>query len=295
MMDDKLITILIFTLFVLFIAIIPLVILGIVTFFEMRRGFLITHLVPHCFNSQLLLNSVEITVDMEDHNNHFKDHNVRTNSDMFLQSFRENIRYIFHRIKMQKKMYGLLIVTTLMITISLFLLGIREDHPHFVNYFVNFNMDFSVFYTWWLFFYFYIVVSALMLFDARYYLLPDPLNYLLLWSGVIVALLGMRDITLESSVIGVIVTYLLLSTLSLSYRSVGMRDAIGRGDIKLSAALAAWFGVESIFILLLLASLLAMLYLLGRWIYYGYRERKIPFGPFLGISGIIHYSILLYR
>lgn len=234
----------------------PIIVLGIVTFFEIKRG-VITEGLPD--------------VDLISSN---------------VLSIRWRNTFFYWRIKSQKATYGLLAIAILLLMLLLFISPIFT-----VSKLNDYNFD-TVLGALSLMFYFYTLVASLILFDARYYLLPDPLNYLLLWSGVAGALLGISVISLEESIIAVIVVYLLLFGIRLSYQWMGKKDALGLGDLKLSAALAAWCGLEGIFSVLLFATLLALLYIALKQIRQRVRVRVIPFGPFLGISGIIHYLIL---
>ena len=231
-------------LLILFSLFVPSIILGIVTFFEIKRRVVVEDLSPI------------------------------------------SCRYALFcwRIKSQKTTYGLLVITSLLLILSFTVLqffGISKlnDFDAVLNALA-------------LILYFYTLVVSLILFDARYYLLPDPLNYLLLWSGIIFAYLDVGIVSLEESIIAVILVYLLLFSIRLSYQWAGKKDALGLGDLKLSAALAAWCGLESTFSLLLLATLLALFYIALKRIWQRVQVQVIPFGPFLGISGIIHYIIL---
>ena len=144
---------------------------------------------------------------------------------------------------------------------------------------------------------FLLLLIPLMLFDLRYYLIPDPLLYLLLWSGVILALLQLTVVTIESAIFGVILGYLFFEVCYWGGLILSRRVVIGRGDIKLLAALLAWVGVDSFSLLLLLSSLLGLGYgILHHFLYYfildgreKLKVKMIPFAPALGFSGIILY------
>ncbi|GGZ89979.1 hypothetical protein DC083_00405 [Ignatzschineria ureiclastica] len=234
----------------------PIIILGIVTFFEIKRGVIAKNLPA---------------IDL-----------MRPD----LSSIRWWSTFFYCRIKSQKATYGLLAIVILLLMLSLFTAQVFT-----VSEFNDYNFD-EVLVALGLISYFYTLVASLIVFDARYYLLPDPLNYLLLWSGVVVALLGISVISLEESIIAVILIYLLLWGIRMSYQWAGKKDALGLGDLKLSAALAAWCGLEAIFSVLLLATLLALSCIVLKQIRQRVRVQVIPFGPFLGISGIIHYLML---
>lgn len=156
---------------------------------------------------------------------------------------------------------------------------------------------------------FLLLLVPLILFDLRYYLIPDPLLYPLLWGGICLALFHLGAIDLESSLLGVMGGYLLFEVCYWSGVLFVRREIMGRGDIKLFAALLAWLGVQSLPILLLLSALLGLGSALSIRLRYSLlrrvsgelsEERKqvaqekvegkmIPFAPALGFSGIILY------
>jgi prepilin signal peptidase PulO-like enzyme (type II secretory pathway) len=122
--------------------------------------------------------------------------------------------------------------------------------------------------------------------DAYTGFLPDRLNYLLLWTGLVMNLWqGWQP--LETAVIGVIFGYLILKFGQLFCRLMTQRDGIGNGDLKFSAALGAWCGYAQLPGILLIASCLALcaqmlLVFSGRQ----KRSNPIPFGPFLALGGL---------
>lgn len=140
--------------------------------------------------------------------------------------------------------------------------------------------------------YFLALVVALMMFDAKYWILPDPAVYLLLWGGILWSFIGGGPQSLESSILGVVMIYtamLLLYSFGWLYYK---QEAIGRGDLKFSAAIGAWIGGGNALFFLLMSAMvgvfLAVIYYLKvsrNW------KAAIPFGPSLGFSGIILYFI----
>lgn len=135
-------------------------------------------------------------------------------------------------------------------------------------------------------------IIPLMLFDQRYYLLPDPAVFGLLWLGIFLAYLGYSPQDLDQSILGVIFGYsLMIAIYWLGYWRY-RREAIGRGDVKFSAAVGAWIGVESIFNFLFFSALIGLVWAMSAWFKHkNVVKEGIPFGPSLGISGIIFYFI----
>lgn len=124
-------------------------------------------------------------------------------------------------------------------------------------------------------------------FDTQ--LLPDDLNYLILWSGLIAAAVGWTTVPVSSAVWGAVFGYLSLwSVYQVHYRLTG-KQGMGHGDFKLLAGLGAWFGAEYLVALILLSSVVGSiiggtLLLVGRL---ANRDIPIPFGPFLAGAGMV--------
>ncbi len=124
-------------------------------------------------------------------------------------------------------------------------------------------------------------------FDTQ--LLPDDLNYLILWLGLIVSAMGWTTVPLSSSVWGAVFGYLSLWTVYQAHHRLTGKHGMGHGDFKLLAGLGAWFGAEYLIALVLLSSVVgsvigAALLLTGRL---ANRDIAIPFGPFLAGAGLV--------
>jgi len=132
------------------------------------------------------------------------------------------------------------------------------------------------------------LLIALFLIDLDTQQLPDDLNYILLWLGISVSLLG-QGITLSSSLYGTIFGYLSLWSVAKLYYLLSGKIGMGNGDFKLLAALGAWFGAEYLFALILLSSLVGSV--IGGLMLASGRlaDRNIPiaFGPFLAGAGLL--------
>jgi leader peptidase (prepilin peptidase)/N-methyltransferase len=125
--------------------------------------------------------------------------------------------------------------------------------------------------------------------DLDTQLLPDDLNYLILWLGLIASAMGLTTVALSSSVWGAVFGYLSLwSVYQVHYRLTG-KQGMGHGDFKLLAGLGAWFGAEYLVALILLSSVVGSilggtLLLIGKL---ANRDIPIPFGPFLAGAGMV--------
>jgi len=123
--------------------------------------------------------------------------------------------------------------------------------------------------------------------DFETTLLPDVLTQPLVWAGLLVNLFGTFT-TLPLAVIGAVAGYVFLWVIFHLFRLLTGREGMGYGDFKLLAALGAWFGAESLPMLLLAASLVGVLIggaltLSGR----AGRGQPLPFGPYLALAGIV--------
>jgi len=128
---------------------------------------------------------------------------------------------------------------------------------------------------------------ALAVIDARTLLLPDRLTLGLLWVGLLANAAGYGGgVFLPDAVFGAAAGYASLATVAWGYARLTGREGMGLGDAKLLAALGAWLGWMVLPLIVLLASLLALLVgglalLRGR----ADRHTALPFGPFLALAG----------
>lgn len=129
--------------------------------------------------------------------------------------------------------------------------------------------------------------------DLDTQLLPDTLNYLLLWLGLIAAAMEWTSVTSASAIWGAAIGYLSLWSVYHLYRLATGKEGMGYGDFKLLAGLGAWLGAESLLIILLASSLVGavlggLLLLAGR---IANRDIPIAFGPFLAGAGLLCFAI----
>lgn len=131
------------------------------------------------------------------------------------------------------------------------------------------------------------------LIDLDTQLLPDSLNYALLWLGLIGAVLGWTGIPLSSALWGAVAGYLSLWLVYHAYRLATGKEGMGHGDFKLLAALGAWFGADHLIALILGSSLVgAVLGLVLLWIgKLAHKDTPISFGPFLAGAGLLCFMI----
>ncbi len=126
---------------------------------------------------------------------------------------------------------------------------------------------------------------ALAAIDLRDGLLPDAITLPLLWLGLLVNSFGVFADAV-SAILGAAAGYLFFAAMNQCYAAVRKQQGLGGGDMKLLAALGAWFGWQALPGMVLLASVsglaasLAMI-AAGKW----KRTTRIPFGPYLALAG----------
>ena len=126
------------------------------------------------------------------------------------------------------------------------------------------------------------------LIDLDTQLLPDQLNYLLLWAGLLASALGWT-VPLAAAVWGAAAGYLVLWAFFHAYRLLTGKEGMGYGDFKLLAALGAWLGADHLLAILLLSSIVGAL-LGGALLLRGrlaHKDVPIAFGPFLAGAGLL--------
>lgn len=135
-------------------------------------------------------------------------------------------------------------------------------------------------------------IICLVLIDFDTMLLPDELTLSLLWIGLIVNLNGNLAGSLANAVIGALAGYISLWLIYWAFKLFTKKDGMGYGDFKFFAAILSWSGYQAFVVILLLSSTLGIIYyiglrLSGRLYLNGNSTGHIPFGPFLGIAGLI--------
>lgn len=101
---------------------------------------------------------------------------------------------------------------------------------------------------------FTLLLLAMAMIDAQTQLLPDSLTLLLLWAGLLFALLGVT-VPLADAVVGAMAGYLCLWSVYWLFKLATGKEGMGYGDFKLLAALGAWLGWSMLPLVVLLSSL----------------------------------------
>lgn len=142
----------------------------------------------------------------------------------------------------------------------------------------NFSLVFTLGFIW--------IAIPLFVIDLKHQLLPDSLTLGLLWLGLI-AHTQTLELSLSEAIWGAVIAYLFLLCFIQLFYLMTKKIGMGGGDVKLFAALGAWFGVAALPTILLFASISG---LIGGGLYlkltHQSRQTPIPFGPFLLMSGV---------
>jgi leader peptidase (prepilin peptidase)/N-methyltransferase len=131
------------------------------------------------------------------------------------------------------------------------------------------------------------ILIALTGIDIDTQLLPDSLTLALLWIGLAVNLFDTWT-SLPSAVMGAMLGYGSLWSVYWVFKLVTGKEGMGYGDFKLLGALGAWFGWQTVPVIILLSSfagaLLGISILLLRRLE---RDTPMPFGPYLAGAGLV--------
>jgi leader peptidase (prepilin peptidase)/N-methyltransferase len=128
------------------------------------------------------------------------------------------------------------------------------------------------------------VALAFIDFDTQ--LLPDDITLPLLWLGLLANAFG-AFVDLRSAVFGAASGVPDPLARYWGFRILAGKEGMGFGDFKLLAAIGAWTGWQVLpFVILVSASLGAVIGGIGLALARQGRDTRIPFGPFLAFGGI---------
>ena len=123
--------------------------------------------------------------------------------------------------------------------------------------------------------------------DIDTQLLPDSITLPLLWAGIAFNVFGVFT-DLQSAVVGAMLGYVVLWSVFWLFKLVTGQDGMGYGDFKLLAALGAWFGWQSLPLIIILSSFVGAA--IGIILVVAKRQGRdipMPFGPYLAGAGLL--------
>lgn len=134
------------------------------------------------------------------------------------------------------------------------------------------------------------ILIAIFFIDWDTLLIPDELSLSLLWIGLIFNAL-MHHVSTESMIFGATMGYMIPWMFNRGFLWVKKRNGMGNGDFKLFAAMGAWWGIESLPWVFLMAScfglvLYVILHKLNQ-VKHTEHGAVIPFGPAIVLSGLV--------
>jgi leader peptidase (prepilin peptidase) / N-methyltransferase len=131
-----------------------------------------------------------------------------------------------------------------------------------------------------------IVISFI---DFNHYIIPDSISISGIIVGFITSFIPGSLTTPVESISGILLGGGLLLLIGSIYEKLTSREGIGGGDVKLLAMLGAFLGYKSIFLIILISSVLGsvagiIFLLLSK---NKSRYSAIPFGPFLAVAALV--------
>lgn len=139
-------------------------------------------------------------------------------------------------------------------------------------------------------FFIYLIIFFI---DLKHYIIPNSLNYILITSGFIKNFIPNVNeflfTDLISSIVGGILGYSMIWLIIKIYKKIKKIDGMGFGDAKIFCGIGLWFGYESVFIIIFLASITALLFVAPKLLKGKIKMKtQIPFGPFIIIGNLIY-------
>lgn len=123
--------------------------------------------------------------------------------------------------------------------------------------------------------------------DLDTQLLPDQITLPLMWLGLLVNVTGLF-VSPQDAVFGAVAGYLILWSVYWLFKLLTGREGMGYGDFKLLAALGAWFGWQSLPMILLISSVVGAVIGIALILFRGKdRQTAIAFGPYLALGGVL--------
>ena len=145
------------------------------------------------------------------------------------------------------------------------------------------------------------IIGLVILFvtDLEHYIIPNEVTYSLSALAIIISIININPfhITLSNSLMGGIISGLLLYVTSKIYFLIRKREGMGMGDVKMIAMIGFWMGLPTTVIIIILSSILGSLVGIGLILFRKMdRNQLIPYGSFLSLTAIILwiYNIISY-
>lgn len=155
----------------------------------------------------------------------------------------------------------------------------------------------------WLIFNFLFVLLVISAIDIKTFEIPDELSYYLIFSGLILSAFNplvskSEDIFIRmvNSSLGGLLGFIFSYLIGVSGSLIFKKPALGGGDVKLFTAAGIWLGYSSIFKIVFLSSLLALVYITAVAAYKKSNiwGRYIQFAPFISLSCFVYVFLFKF-
>jgi leader peptidase (prepilin peptidase)/N-methyltransferase len=135
-------------------------------------------------------------------------------------------------------------------------------------------------------FFTYVLIVQSMI-DLEHKMIPDEITIPVLWLGIILSVFTIFT-DMKSAIFGAVVGYLTLFCVYWIFYLATKKEGMGFGDFKLLAMLGAFLGWQMLPFIIIFSSVFGSIVGIGLIIISTIkRDTRIPFGPFLAISGWI--------
>ena len=120
--------------------------------------------------------------------------------------------------------------------------------------------------------------------DLKHFIIPNSLNFILIISGFLKNFMPELDKFLFSDLISSIIGGIIKL-----YKKLKNIEGMGLGDAKLFCGIGLWFGFQSVFIIIFLASIIALIVIAPKLMMGKIKmKNEIPFGPFIIIGNLVY-------
>lgn len=120
--------------------------------------------------------------------------------------------------------------------------------------------------------------------DAFHMIIPHKLSIPLIPLGLLFAFIPRTDVSPISAILASVIVFAFLLFLAYAYRFARKQDGLGGGDIWLLTGISAFFGLESLPFILMVAALLGIIYF---FVFIRDKNKQFAFGTFIALTGVI--------
>lgn len=148
--------------------------------------------------------------------------------------------------------------------------------PLGLNYFIFYSIVF-------------LILFLLLAIDLKSFLLPDSLNYFLIWFGLFLSInkMNLLNLSVEQSIYGAITGYLILFLIGFLGKLAFRKESMGQGDFKLIAAIGVLIGVPGAIFTIFASPVVGILtYIFLKIFKKG--DNMIPYGPSLIVCSLAY-------